>query len=253
MRFLVLLPLLKHEPIERNTIRELSHLEKPDLHFDVRSIENGPASIESEFDDRLASPWVLDEVKRAETEGYDAVFVSCMGDVGINAARELVNIPVIGPFQACAAIAMTLGDRFSVVTILDNLKNIFLRKAREYGVGENLASVRSIDVPVLELDNRRPQVVSAIASESKKAVKEDGADSIILGCTGFVGLAREVQDKVGVPVLDPTPISVKLAELLVSSNLSHSRVAYHTPPKKLRKLPEMPHIGSKYIELDTRG
>ncbi len=251
MKILVLLPLLKHEPIERNTIKELRQLESPNLRFDVRSIGFGPASIESEFDDRVSSPWVLDEVKKAEVEGYDAVFVSCMGDVAINAARELVSIPVIGPFQACAAIAMTLGDRFSVITILEGLKNIFLRKAREYGVAANLASVRSIDVPVLELENKRAKVVQALASEAKKAIKEDGADSIILGCTGFVGLAREIQGVVGVPVLDPTPVSVKLAELLVSANLTHSKVAYHPPPKKLRKLPEMPYIASRHIELEA--
>jgi len=112
MRILALLPLLADDAIEGETKRELARIATPNVEYSVRSLDAGPASIESEFDDRVASPYVLDQVVQAEREGFDAVFVSCMGDVATNAARELVRIPVVAPYQTCMAVASTLGDKF---------------------------------------------------------------------------------------------------------------------------------------------
>jgi allantoin racemase len=249
MKLLVLLPLLGYKGIEEATRNEISRMGQSDLEFEVRSLSMGPASIESEFDDRLASPWVLDEIRKAEREGFEAVFVSCMGDVAISAARELVRIPIIGPYQTCMAVASTLGDKFGVVTVMQNVLPFFIRKAREHGMEQNLAGVRSIDVSVLDLDSNREKVMESLVSESKKLVDEYQADTIILGCTGLVGMARDVHRQVHVPVLDPTPIAVKFAELLVDTGNSHSIRAYPTPPKKLRKLPEGLNLGGEAIEL----
>ncbi len=251
MKILVLLPLLRDKAIERETKKELSRMAGPNVEYEVRSLRAGPASIESEFDDRVASPYVLDEIVKAEREGFDAVFVSCMGDVATNAARELVKIPVIAPYQTCMAVASTLGDKFGVVTIMENIVPNFLRKAREYGLSENLAGVKSIDIPVLQLDERREEVLEALFKESSKLVKEQHADSIILGCTGLVGMAPRLQERVGVPVLDPTPIAVKFAELLITAGISHSPKAFHKPPEKLRVLPDLPNLAKKSIELET--
>jgi len=237
VKLLVILPVLKDEANEERNRRELSHLKGPNLSFELRSLLNGPASIESEFDDRMASPWVLNEVMKARTGDFDAIFVSCMGDVATNAARELTNIPVIAPLQTCLAVASTLGDRFGVVTVLKNLVPVLHRKAREYGYDQNLSGIRSIEIPVLEIENKRRQVVEALVSESKKLVEADHADSVILGCTGLLGVAKEVQDHVDVPVLDPVPISVRFAEMLVATGLSRSGKAFPPPPKKLRNLP----------------
>lgn len=251
MRILALLPILADDALESETRRELSRIANPNVEYTVRSLEAGPASIESEFDDRVASPYVLDQVVRAEREGFDAVFVSCMGDVATNAARELVRIPVVAPYQTCMAVASTLGDKFGVVTIMESIVPVFLRKAREYGLSENLAGVSSINVPVLELNRKRTQVLEALVRESGRLIDEHHADSIILGCTGLVGMASTLQERVGVPVLDPTPVSVKFAELLVAARISHSRKAFHRPPSKLRKLADLPNLAGKSIALQA--
>lgn len=237
MKLLVILPVLKDEANEERNRKELSLLAAPHLSFVVRSLPSGPASIESEFDDRMASPWVLEEVMKVRRDEFDAIFISCMGDVAINAARELTPIPVIAPFQTCLAVASTVGDRTGVVTVLRNLIPILNRKAREYGFEGNLAGVRSIDIPVLEIESRRRQVVDAIIAESKKLVEEDHTDSVILGCTGLLGVAREAQGRIGVPVLDPVSISVRFAELLVATGLTRSGTAFPPPPAKPTKLP----------------
>jgi len=251
MRILALLPILKDDALERETKKELLRIGNPGVEYAVKSLSAGPASIESEFDDRLASPYVLDEIVKAEREGFDAVFVSCMGDVATNAARELVNIPVIAPYQTCMAVASTLGDKFGVVTIMENLLPVFLRKAREYGLSGNLAGVRSINIPVLELDRRREQVLEALVECSRDLIDNHQADSIIMGCTGLVGLSRVLSSRLGVPVLDPTPVAVKFAELLLTAGLAQSHKAFMRPPAKVRKLVDLPSLTGKTIAIES--
>src|SRR5438093_8551552 len=111
MRILALLPILADDALESETRRELSRIANPNVEYTVRSLEAGPASIESEFDDRVASPYVLDQVVRAEREGFDAVFVRCMGGVARNAGRELGRVPGVDHYQTCMAAPSTLGDR----------------------------------------------------------------------------------------------------------------------------------------------
>jgi allantoin racemase len=97
------------------------------------------------------------------------------------------------------------------------------------------ASVRSIDIPVLELD-REDEVKEGLGVESMKAINEDGADLIILGCTGMIGMAQELQKKLGIPVIDPTAAALKMAESIVDLGLSHSKLVYPKPSEKLRKM-----------------
>ena len=180
---------------------------------------------------------VLEEVMKARQDDFDAIFVSCMGDVAIGAARELSDVPIIAPLQTCLAVASTLGDTTGVVTVLKNLVPIMGRRAREYGFDRNLAGIRSIEIPVLELERNRRKVVESLVSESRALMDDHHADSIILGCTGLLGVAKEVQNRLGVPVLDPVPVSVRFAEMLVATRLRGSKSAFPPPPKKLRRLP----------------
>jgi allantoin racemase len=203
----------------------------------VKTIEWGPSSVESEYDERLASPMILEKVKSAEREGYDAVFISCTDDVALSAAREVARIPIVAPLEVSVLVASTLGMRFSILAVLRNEIPVFWRRLREYGVSDRLASIKSIDIPVLDLDSKRDEVIESLVAKAKEAVERDGADTIILGCTGMTGMAKKIQDKVGVPVVDPVLVSIKYAELLVSAHLTHSKIAYPNPPAKDRKVP----------------
>ena len=108
-------------------------------------IERGPASIESEFDEALAVPDTVAKIIEAERDGVDAVVIDCMGDPGMQAAREAVSIPVLGPGEATMHIASMLGHRFSIVTVLSSCIPLMENQAKVYGVAGKLASVRSVD------------------------------------------------------------------------------------------------------------
>jgi allantoin racemase len=236
MKIRVIVPITTKE-FEAMTLEEFSGAARPDTEISVVSVDRGPASIESRYEEALAVPDTVAKIVQAEKDGVDAVISDCMGDPGIEEAREMVSIPVIGPAETSMHIAAMLGYRFSVVTILERLIPLIDHHAVKTGQTESLASVRTVDIPVLELDDHA-RLLTALVDESVKAVREDGAHVIIFGCTGMAGLAEEVEEGLrengitDVPVIDPAILALKIAEALADMGLSHSKRTYPAPPEK---------------------
>lgn len=130
--------------------------------------------------------------------------------------------------------AAMLGHRFSVLTVVDSLIPYVEDQALRYGLAGKLASVRSFNIPVLDLASDDGATFDAVAAVAEAAVREDGAHVLIPGCTGLAGFAPRVQAELArrgceVPVLDPPPVAMKTAEGLVSLGLRHSRRTYGRP------------------------
>ncbi|HZB41542.1 MAG TPA: aspartate/glutamate racemase family protein [Ilumatobacter sp.] len=56
----------------------------------------GPRSITSDEEERAAAPHVVDAVVRCELAGFDAAIVDCTADPGLDEARRMVRMPVLG-------------------------------------------------------------------------------------------------------------------------------------------------------------
>jgi allantoin racemase len=211
----------------------LEQFAAPGTEVAVWDAPEGPASIESTVEEYLAVPGLLDGVARAEGEGFDALIVGCFGDPGVEAARELASIPIIGPCEASLAASVPLGHQASIITVLHNVVHSLRRVARVAGLEGRLASVRSVEVSVLDLAKERPRVIETFVREGEKALQEDGADVLVPGCMSmaFLGIAEDVQRELGVPVLNPAAVALKTAETFVRLGLSHSKKAYPFPPK----------------------
>jgi allantoin racemase len=212
-------------------------LQSEGVTVDFVNIDTGPASIECDYEIMLAQPSTIARTVEAERQGADAVVIDCMGDPGLFAARECVSIPVLGPMQTSMSVAATMGHKFGVVTVLSRILPMIERQAAVYGMAAKLASARSVNIPVLELEKDLAATKRALIAEARKAVVEDGADYIIFGCTGMLGCAAAVRegllaDGLDVPVIDPVPTTVNVAAALVRSRLSHSKHTYRQPPKK---------------------
>jgi allantoin racemase len=204
----------------------------------VANLATGPASIESEFDEAFALPNMVVRMMEAEREGADAIVIDCMGDPALAAGREVIDVPVVGASQAGMHYAALLAHNFSVVTVLATLRPMFEHLAERYGLGSKLASVRSVEIPVLELEADMERLVDGLVDESVKAIEQDGAHAIVFGCTGMKGCAMGLQRGIvergypQVPVIDPVAVAVKLAEGLVDLGLTQSRLTYATPREK---------------------
>jgi allantoin racemase len=211
---------------------------RPDSEISVVGLDKGPASLESDYEVALAVPDLLLKVRAAQDEGIDAVIIDCMADPGLEAARELASIPVVGAAQASMHVAAIVAHRFSVVTTLERDIPVIERMVRLYGLKDKFASTRPVNIPVLELDKDVDRLLEALAEESAKAILDDGAHAIVFGCTGMAGLAARVEEMLAewgceVPVIDPPPVALKMAETLVELGLAHSKLSYPTPPEKV--------------------
>lgn len=229
------------------TGQEFAGYASPGTQVSVARIDYGPASIECELDKAICVPSFLHKAQQAEAEGYDAIISDCYCDPAVKPARELVSIPVVGPAEASMHFAATLGHRFSVVTVLPNIVPTIEHLADQYGLGGKLASVRYVNIPVLELADKG-KLIDALHREMLAAIREDHAHVLVVGCTGMMGVAKELQrrlkqDGYEVPVVDPVGASLKFAEALVSMALKQSRLTAMPPPKKART--EFPPVITK--------
>jgi allantoin racemase len=193
----------------------------------------GPASIESHYDEALAVPGLLEQIALGEADGVDGYVIACFGDPGLDAARELARGPVVGIAEAAMHAASFLGRGFSVVTTLGRTTGRAWELAHRYGMSGFCRNVRACEIPVLDLEIPGSSARETITQECKRAVEDDAADVIVLGCAGMADLCRYVTDQVGVPVVDGVAAATRTVESLVALGLATStRSEYAPPPAK---------------------
>jgi allantoin racemase len=208
-------------------------------------IKNGPASVESAVDEVLAAPGVVEAALTAEAEGAEALVIDCMLDPGLDAAREAVSIPVMGCGETALRAAASFGA-FSVVTVLQRQARAFHELASRYAIVENLKSVRGIGVSVLDLERETEKAVKATIEQSRAAANEDGAHTIVFGCTGMLGFGDPVAIALGelvTRVFDPLPFAVAQAHAAAQSGEKSDKDSYPSPePKTIRGFSDWPAI-----------
>ena len=193
----------------------------------------GPASIESHVEEELAAVATLETIA-ARADDVDGIAIACYGDPGLYAARELVDVPVVGIAEASMLLAVTVAHRFSIVSALERSRPLIEDVVRRYGLQDRCASVRTTPLAVLEIERDAEAAEREIVAAARRAVAEDGAEAICLGCAGMGPLDKRVQESVGVPVVDGVAAAVKLLEGIVGYGLTTSRAAaFRTPSGKL--------------------
>lgn len=200
---------------------------------DITDIPKGPGSIESMYEEYLSIPETAKKAYELQDEGWDGILLGCYGDPGLDALREIVEIPVVGAGQATSLMASAVGRRYSVITVTDSVIGPLEQTIRNGGGGAKLASVRAVNIPVLELHRDRELAIEVTLEEGRKAIEQDRADTLIVGCMsmGFLEIPEACQAELGVPFLNPARVQLKFLEAMLGAGLSHSKHAYMTPPK----------------------
>ena len=169
-----------------------------DAEVSVDCIKKGPDELDCNTDEAFAAAEMVKESIRAEKEGYDAIVIYCFSDVGIDAIRENVRIPVIGPGETSLAAASMIC----------------------------MAAVRALDIPIGELRTNPEATEKYLKAVCKKAVEEDHSDGIILGCLGMAGYGEKLEKELPVKIIDPAFLAVAYAELCVRVGMRHIPAVY---------------------------
>jgi allantoin racemase len=220
------------EAMTRDINESARRVAGPDTEFVTVNPTKGPLSLEGWYDSCLATPEMLGEIIRAK-EKYDAVIIACFGDPGLEAAREIVDVPVIGICEAALHVASMLAPRFSILTVIPRVINFNQNLVYKYGFERQLASIRTTDLPVEKFARDRVAAQKALTRAGRLAIDEDRAEALLLGCAGMAGLDEVMEQQLGVPVIDGVAAAVKLAEAIVGLGKKTSKInSYKYPEKK---------------------
>jgi len=201
----------------------------------------GPRSIEGVFDEAASMMGTLEWVlRRDDVDAY--VFACFSAHPVIDATRELTRKPALGIAEAGMTLANLLGHRFSIVTTSPRWKPLLEDAVRKYGYESRCASVRSSGLAVLDLDALpREQVIDTLVREAQRAVRDDGAESVVLGCAGMADLEARLRETLDVPIIESVAAGVTLAAALVRLGLHTSKVGAYQPvlPRESEGLPPL--------------
>ncbi len=206
------------------TYEGIKEVVNPQTEVVVRNLKDAPPAIECEYDKDLASPFVIREVGKACNEGFDAVIINCFDDPGLEASREISKTLVLGVGETSIYTALNLGFKIGIISTGESARNIYYRRAIKLGLRNRIVYTSGVGINVLNLRKDLRRTKEEVRKEIINAIQNYDVDIIVLGCTGFLGLAKELTDEIGLPVIDPTLITVKLAEAYIKLGLSHSRI-----------------------------
>lgn len=230
---------LGEKPEEQNAIREYLNRNPHEncQPIEVTSLGKAPFNMEYYTYLDFAGPDIVRVVKQAENKGYDACIIGCFCDPSLDAAKEACDrMVVVGVMEAAVHLASYLAPKFSIIAARRKSVADFQANLDKYGLSNRLASFRSLEVQVEDLQCDSNLTHDRMRKVIRLAIEEDGAEAIILGCTLQMGHYAELQKEFGVPVID-----VQLAGLLLAEQLMEARdrygwytskiCSYMTPPR----------------------
>ena len=217
---------------------QLQAAARPGTEVEVFAAESGVPYVESTYELHRTEVAVAERVVALADDGFDAIMGSAFLDNGLDAARELVDIPVVGPAKTTLYLAATLANRFAIVMAAGDLGKHAWARAKLAGVVDRVVAIPTLEVTVAEFFREPERAVELTAKAGAAAINDHGAEAVVLGCGATTGLAAAVSDRLGVPVLDPGLVALKHAEMLVDLGLSQSKLAYPTNPRVARLIRE---------------
>ena len=207
---------------------------RPDTEVFAVSPTFGPASIESYYDEFMSAPGTIDEVQKGDAEGCDAYVIACYGDPALHGCREATTKPVLGIGEASLMTASILAARFSIVTVIPRIKTMLEEMVSNYGMSHKVVSIRTTPYSVLDIERDLDGAMQSLRDHARQAMEDDDAEAICLGCAGFAQFADDLEQELGIPVLDGVVCGVKMAEAIVDLGKTTSKYKTYRAPEQKR-------------------
>ena len=173
------------------------------------TLKEGPPGIENQAHvEQVVAP--IGDMVRKRDNDCSAFVIACYSDPGLHAAREITTKPVLGIAECGILTALTLGQRFGVIAILQQSIPRHLRYVGALGVTERLAAELPVGLKVVELSDEK-KTFGRMVAVGKALREQHGADVVVMGCAGMARYRKPLQDEIGIPVVEPTQAAVTMA------------------------------------------
>jgi Asp/Glu/hydantoin racemase len=177
--------------------------------IDCVTLKEGPPGIETQQHvDGVVAPML--SLMRAKQSQYAAFVIACYSDPGLHSLREATRKPVLGIAECGILTALTLGQKFGVIAILQQSIPRHLRYVGALGLSERLAAELPVGLRVVELSDEA-KTFGRMAEVGKALRERHGADVLVMGCAGMARYRKPLQDEIGIPVVEPTQAAVAMA------------------------------------------
>ena len=161
----------------------------------------------------MVTPGIIRAARVAGREGFDALAIGCFYDTALHDARELSgDMVVTAPCTAALDIAASLSNRFGIIVGRQKWVNQMHETVVANGMGGKLAGFYSVGLGVNEFQLDHVRTNALLEEAGRRAVEEDFAEAIILGCTLELGFHETLSERLGVPVVDPALAAYHRAE-----------------------------------------
>ncbi|GAA5232399.1 Asp/Glu racemase [Verticiella sediminum] len=182
----------------------------PDIAFTAATGRFGAAYIASRAAYAVASHAALD-AWAAQHAGQDAIILACFGDPGLDALRELSDVPVVGMAEAAVHAAMQAAPRFSIVTGGAAWKPMLQDYLAARGLAHGIASIRTVEPTGATLVNAAQESVALLHETCLACIERDGAEAIVIGGAGLVAFSAPLRRMLPVPLIDGLEAAIATA------------------------------------------
>ncbi|MBX9804990.1 MAG: aspartate/glutamate racemase family protein [Alphaproteobacteria bacterium] len=224
--------------IEGKSFRKLEDLlPYQDLGVELSLSNNpfGPIHGQNDIEHSLGRAGMSLAAIEAERDGVDAIVIDSMGDTGLFECREAVTIPVVGMGDSSFRVAQMLGRKFGLITAGKWHGYALERTMKSYGIFSQFVGFEALNLqPFTDFEDSNTSLNQAIISAMNKLIDQD-ADTIVLGGSYFIGQEKNLSTLLAdekykdLVVIDPLPLAIRFARMLVDAKLSQSKRIYATP------------------------
>lgn len=222
-------------PEMTNDIRStIEHIKDENIDTVTICPDFGSPSLEYFYDYNLASFAVIRLLNKLNKSGqhFDGILISCFGDPGLYAIKEISNVPVIGIAEASMAVSLLMGQKFSLLVASKKAVPMMKDMVNQYGLTSRLASIESMNANVLDVEQDKQKFINKSILIGEKAIAK-GAEVLILGCAGMTNMQTKIKEALNIPVIDPVVYGYKTLEMMVENNFPISKIGlYKTPYSK---------------------
>jgi allantoin racemase len=160
----------------------------------------------------------------------DAVVIAVSYDTGLCAARELLNVPVVGMTEAGLLTACMLGGRVGVVTFGRRVRPLYEELVTAYGLSARIAGWRTLESTAAYQRGAHETLDAELIAAANDLVERDGAETVLLTGAVMAGVPARLQSAVPVPLIDGIDCAVRQAELLHRLGAPKPRAGSYAAP-----------------------
>ncbi|MDE0530050.1 MAG: aspartate/glutamate racemase family protein [Albidovulum sp.] len=185
-----------------------------EVHVTSLKAEDGAFThIEFRSFEALVTAGIVRAARAAARENFDALAIGCFYDTALLDAREVSGEMIVtAPCFASLEIAASLANRFGIIVGRRKWVHQMNATVRENGMEDRLCGFYHVGLGVDDFQVDHARTNGLLAAAGRKAVEEDYAEALILGCTLEIGFFRELSEMLGVPVIDPSVAALRRAE-----------------------------------------